>query len=89
MVGGELGDVEMKWIIIKIVAIPLCLMMGDFKFKSYKYIDWDDAWEVVRVGVELIIIASGFTLPSIYISPWYFRIPVWIATVVVMMVFLH
>jgi len=80
---------KMKWIITKIVAMPMCLILGDFKFKLYNDITWDDAWEVLRIGGELLIIASGFALPPIFIFPWYFRIPVWIATVAIMMVFLH
>ncbi len=80
---------KMKWIITKIMAIPMCLILGDFKFKSYNDITWDDTWEVLRIGGELLIIASGFALPPILIFPWYFRIPVWIATIAIMFVFLH
>lgn len=87
------GGIEMltiiKWIITKMVAIPLCLIIQDFKFKSYNNITWDDTWEILRMGGELLIIGSGFALPPIFIFPWYFRILVWVATVAIMMVLLN
>ena len=81
--------IKIKWAITKMMAMPICLIMGDFKLKSYSHITWDDAWGVLRMMGELLIIVSGFALPPIFIFPWYFRIPVWIATIAIMFLFLH
>jgi len=80
--------IKIKWIITKIIAIPVCLIIGDVKFKSYSYITWDDAWEVIRIISELLIIINGFALPSVLIFPWYLRIPVWLPTIILVFFFM-